>query len=110
MKTRRGYSETVQNAAKLLGAQIRQGRIARDWTAQQLADRAGITKPTLLKAEHGDPSVALGTVFDLAVLVGVPLYFEDRGQLAREARAAQERTALLARRVRPVEPEPDYDF
>lgn len=110
MKPQRTYSETVQDTAKLLGAQVRQGRIARGWTTRQLAERAGISKATLLKAEHGDPTVTFGTVLDLAVLVGVPLYFEDRARLAREARDAQERAVLLARRVRPTEREPDYDF
>jgi transcriptional regulator with XRE-family HTH domain len=111
MKRQRVYSETVRDAAQLLGAQVRQGRIERSWTIRHLAERAGVDKNTVVKVEHGDPTVALGIAFDLAVLVGVPLFFDDRSRLAAEARSAQDRTALLARRVRPAgEPEPDYDF
>jgi transcriptional regulator with XRE-family HTH domain len=110
MKRTRIYSETVLDIARLLGAQVRQARIQREWTVRELAERAGISAPTLLKVEHGDPSVALGTAFDLAVLTGVPLFFEDRVRLASEASRAQERTVLLARRVRPSAEEPDYDF
>ena len=77
---------------------------------RDLAERAGISAPTLLKVEHGDPSVSLGTALDLAVLTGVPLFFEDRDRLASEARQARERSVLLAQRVRPTVGEPDYDF
>lgn len=110
MKQARAYSTTVRSAAQLLGAQVRQGRIQREWTVRQLAERAGISTNTLLKVEHGDPSVALGTAFDLAVLVGVPLFFEDRNRLGTEALRAQDRATLLARRVRPSTEEPDYEF
>lgn len=111
MKRTRAYSETVRHVAQLLGAQVRQGRIERQWTIRQMAERAGIDKNTVSKVEHGDPSVALGTALDLAVLVGVPLFFDDRARLATEARRERETATLLAQRVRPrAEPEPDYDF
>ena len=110
MRKERHYSETVRHAAQLLGSQVRQGRIQRQWTVRQLAERAQISTNTLLKVEHGDPTVALGIAFDLAVLVGVPLFFDDRERLKSEARRETERTALLAQRVRPTAEEPDYDF
>lgn len=110
MKRARTHPEVVHRAAQLLGAQVRQGRIAREWRVRHLAERAGISTNTLLKVERGDPTVALGTAFDLAVLVGVPLFYEDRDRLAAEAPREQERARLLARRVRPGGAEPDYDF
>ncbi len=110
MRPKRHFSETVLHAAGLFGAQVRQGRIRRGWTVRELAERAGISTDTVLKVEHGQPSVALGTAFDLAVLVGVPLYYDDRGRLATEATLAAERATLMARRVRPVAVEPDYEF
>jgi transcriptional regulator with XRE-family HTH domain len=111
MKRTRTYSETVRNAAELLGAQVRQGRITRGWTIRELADRAGIDKSTVVKVERGEPTVALGTAFDLAVLVGVPLFYEDRSRLASEARRERETATLMGRRVRHgAEPDIDYDF
>jgi len=100
----------VQDAARLLGTQVRQGRIARHWTIQELAERGGISKNTVVKVEHGNPSVALGTALDLAVLVGVPLFYADRSRLSDESRRSQERATLIARRVRPTHDVPDYDF
>jgi transcriptional regulator with XRE-family HTH domain len=110
VKRTRVYPQAVKHAAELLGAQVRQGRITRGWTVRGLAERAGISPGTLLKVERGDPSVALGTAFDVAVLVGVPLFYEDRDRLGSEAARQRERAVLLARRVRPSEEAPDYDF
>ena len=110
MAHKRAYSETVRSAAALLGAQVRAGRIQRGWTVRELAERGGISTPTLLKVEHGDPSVAFGTALDLAVLTGVALFYDDRARLPAEAARARERATLLARRVRPSGEEPDYEF
>ena len=110
MARQRAFSDAVRNATSLLGAQIREGRIRRGWTVRSLAERAQISPTTLLKVEHGDPSVALGTAFDLAVLVGVPLFSEDREHVAEEAVRARDRLTLISRRVRPAEPVEDYDF
>lgn len=110
MKRTRIYPEVVLRAAELLGAQIRQGRIGREWTVRDLAERAGISTGTLVRVERGDPTVAIGTVFDVATLVGVPLFYEDQGRLSAEAARERERAVLLARRVRPRGDEPDYDF
>ncbi|MGH2843110.1 MAG: helix-turn-helix domain-containing protein [Solirubrobacteraceae bacterium] len=108
MATRHSYLEVVNDAAALLGAQIRDGRARRGWTVRELADRAQLSTKTLLKAEHGDPTVALGTALQLAALVGVPLFGGDERQLAIEARAAR---TLLNRRVRrATEPDADLDF
>ncbi len=46
-------------------------------TDRDLADRADIDKKTLSKVERGDPTVAIGTVFEVAGLVGVSLFAPD---------------------------------
>ena len=67
---------------------------------QELADRAGITKFTLGKVERGDLTVGLGVAFEVAALVGVPLFHEDRPQLSADLDRARDRIALLPQRVR----------
>jgi len=108
-KHRHAYPPTVHEAAELLGAEIRQARLARRWTVRELAERAGITPTTLQKVEHGNPSVALGTAFDAATLVGVPLFYRDGSRLAEEA-ARLRRPTLLPRAVRHRGGELDDDF
>lgn len=99
-KRTRAYSRTVRQAAELLGSQVRETRIERRWTVRELAERAGISTSTLLKVEQGDPSVTLGVAFDVAALVGVPLFHEDRSDLGAELGRRRERLTLLPQRVR----------
>jgi transcriptional regulator with XRE-family HTH domain len=62
---------------------------------QELADRVGITNPTMRKIERGDPTVGLGVAFEAAVLLGVLLFHEDRSIQQRESRQVEERLARL---------------
>jgi transcriptional regulator with XRE-family HTH domain len=100
MKAPRPYSRYAADAARLLGEQIRAARRQRRWSQDELAGRAGVTADTLRKVEHGNPRVALGTAFELAALVGVPLFHEDRARLALELDRVEARSALLPQRVR----------
>jgi transcriptional regulator with XRE-family HTH domain len=108
-KRQHAYSPTVYDAASLLGAEITQARLARRWTVRELAERAGISPATLQKVERGNPSVALGTAFDAATLVGVPLFYADGARLADEATRAR-RPSVLPRAVRHPKRELDNEF
>ncbi|HWT89720.1 MAG TPA: helix-turn-helix transcriptional regulator [Solirubrobacterales bacterium] len=83
-----------------MGAQIRIGRLERRWTAQELAERVGVSLVTLRKIERGDPSVGLGIAFEAATLTGVPLFYEERSRLSAELRRAGDRLAVLPSRAR----------
>lgn len=109
MKRPRTYSPATLEAAELLGARIRERRLGRRWTMQNLADRIGVTPVTVHKIEHGDPSVGLGLAFEAAALVGVPLFDEDPRLRAMEAQRASERLAVLPRSARALT-EPSDDF
>jgi len=110
MRKPRTDSTPALDAAKVLGLELARARRERRWTAKELAERAGISLVTLRKVERGDPSVALGTFFDVAVLLGVPLFNVDRSELPALVARGQERLALLPARVRePVGPVRD-DF
>jgi transcriptional regulator with XRE-family HTH domain len=53
----------VPRLARLLsgfGNQLKLARLRRKYSSELVAQRAGITRPTLLKIERGDPSVSLG--------------------------------------------------
>lgn len=90
------------DAARTLGAQIRMARHERGWTAADLAARIGVSARTIQALEAGSPSTAIGTVFNAAVMVGVPLFgVEDSYELARMRRRGEERLALIGHRVRP---------
>jgi transcriptional regulator with XRE-family HTH domain len=100
MKRARTYSPYALEAASLLGEQIGVARRERRWSQRDLAERAGITPQTLGKVERGDPSVGLGTAFELATLTGVALFHDDRAPLSLDLDRTRARSALLPARVR----------
>lgn len=94
------FSRQTVDAARILGLEIARGRRAMRWTAEELAQRAGITRVTLRNVEEGSPRVALGIYFELAVLVGIDLFGADRRGLADLVTRSRERLELLPERVR----------
>jgi transcriptional regulator with XRE-family HTH domain len=100
MKRPGTYSTLTLEAARLLGDKVRLGRKHRGWTMGELAERVGASHPTIRKIEIGDPSVALGTAFEAAVLVGVPLFDEDTARREAESDRVAAQLAVLPVSVR----------
>ncbi len=104
----RTYSRHTRQAAALLARQVRLGRKQRKWTERELADRAGISRATLKKIEKGDLGVAIGLVFEVAVLVGVALFDAEPAAVAVHIARTDDKLALLPSVVRkPREPVDD---
>jgi len=110
MAKERAYSRYTREAATLLAKQIQLGRKQRKWTEHDLADRAGISRATLQKIEKGDLGVAVGLVFEVAALVGVPLFDDEPRSLASHIARTDDRLALLPRAVRKRRKPVDDDF
>lgn len=106
----RTYSRYTRDAARLLARQIRLGRKQRRWSEHDLADRAGISRATLQKIEKGDLGVAVGLVFEVAALVGVALFDDDRSALATHIARSEDKLALLPNAVRTPRAQVDDDF
>ncbi len=110
MKRKRSYSRSTRQALSILGKLIRIGRTERSMTAQELADRAGISRTTLYNIEKGKPGPEIGTVFEVASIVGVRLFqYDDRTLQMHNARL-DEKLTLLPQSVRPSSKEVDDDF
>jgi transcriptional regulator with XRE-family HTH domain len=104
------YSSPARAGVRLLGAEIARERKQARVTAADLAERARISLVTLRKVERGEPSVAIGTVFEVAVLLGIDLLGTPEQVRDRTGRA-HESLALLPQRVRhPAAGEVDDDF
>jgi len=54
-----------------LGARLRAARLRRGMTQEALAERVGVSIPTLGKLEAGDPSTSLATVLRALTVLGL---------------------------------------
>ena len=110
MTKRRTYSKYAQEAAALLGEHIKLGRKQKKWTENNLADRAGISRATLQKIENGEMSCAIGLAFEVATLVGVNLFEQDKHPLSRQILQTRDKVAILPQRIKTEKKEVDDDF
>ena len=96
----RTYSRYSRDASSLLGGLIRAARKERKLTAQEVADRVGISRGLLQRIEKGDLKCEIGAVFEVAVIVGVKLFDADETTLTRHIRQTEDKLALLPKSVR----------
>jgi transcriptional regulator with XRE-family HTH domain len=110
VKKTRSYLPTTQHALNVLGSQIAIARRELGWTAAELAERLGVNAQLVARIEKGAPGTAIGTVFEAAVLTGVPLYGVDPADLEDLADRQRARLALLPARTRARHAEVSDDF
>jgi len=110
MIKQRAYSKYAKEAVFLLGQHIQLGRKKHKWSEQNLAVRAGISRATLQKIEAGEMSPSIGLVFEVAALVGVPLFEQDSQALATSIELTQSKIALLPKRIKSKTKVVDDDF
>lgn len=109
-KPARTYSRYSLEALRLLGVLLRTARIEKKMGTQALAERAGISRDLLYRIEKGDPRCEIGVVFELASILGVPLFEPDAGALHKRMRDAGDRLALLPRAVHAPRDQVKDDF
>jgi len=109
-KSTRIYSAYTLEAAHLLGKLVRLGRAQKKITTQDLADRAGISRGLLLRIEKGNPKCEIGTVFEVAALVGVTLFNADSDALSSNVEHIEDKLALLPKTIHKSRKAIDDDF
>jgi transcriptional regulator with XRE-family HTH domain len=94
---------SVERLLQTLGANIRLARLRRKLSAALVAERAGMSRPTLRSIERGDPGVTLGAVANVLHALGLE---KDLGlvgrddELGRKLQDAELETKSRAPRVR----------
>lgn len=56
---------------KALGVRLRAARMRRRMTQEVMAERVGVSVPTIAKLESGDPSTSLATVLRILTVLGL---------------------------------------
>ncbi len=87
-------------ALKTFGEMIKLARRERKLSQNNLAQRLNVSRYSIIAIEKGDPTVAIGMVFEAAVIVGIPLLAADLQELQKLSHTITSFNALLPKRVR----------
>ena len=68
---KRALLPSQQRTLTTLGENIKYARLRRDLSSDQVAERAGISRNTLIKIEKGDEGVAIGYYFRVLAVLGL---------------------------------------
>lgn len=68
---KRALLPSQQRTLITLGENIKYARLRRDLSSEQVAERAGISRNTLIKIEKGDEGVAIGYYFRVLTVLGL---------------------------------------
>lgn len=103
-------SHQSQAALRILATSIESARKRRRWSRAELAQRVGVTRATIGSIEAAAPGVAVGTVFEAATVLGVPLFSADEDRRAAYGAFKDAELALLPAYVRGDSRRVDDDF
>ena len=103
-------SNHARRTINTLAAMIAAARKERKMTQSELAQRLGVSRLTVRAIEQGSPGVAVGTVFEAAVIVGIPLLAEDKKELDKLATSIAAIARVLPKRGRGKNQVVDDDF
>lgn len=106
----RPTSRYAKEAAELLGLLIRRARIERKMTAQEVAERAGMSRGLVHRIEKGDLSTSVGAVFEVASVVGLRLFDQDARGMTLKTIEARSVNTLLPQAVRTSTGQVNDDF
>jgi transcriptional regulator with XRE-family HTH domain len=103
-------SKVTKIALKTLGEMIKAARKSQSVPQRLLAERLGISVKTVTKIEKGQAGVAIGTVFEAADILGVPLLSSDPNHLQQWHKTLLEFNAILPNRTQMKDDEIDDNF
>src|SRR4051812_4068863 len=109
-KTQRPLSPYAADAVRLLGQLLRKSRIEKRMTTTEVAVRSGISRGLLHRIESGDPGCTIGAAFEVAAIVGLPLFDAKESTLGHALQANREVMRLLPRSIRRQRTEVNDDF
>jgi len=108
----RTYSRYTEEAITLLAKLIRAARLERKLSAQEVAERAGISRSMLQRIEKADLKCEIGAVFEVANIVGVNLFNAEPSSftMTRQIKQTEDKLALLPQNARKKTKVVDDDF
>ena len=90
---------SLQRRLAEVGENLRLARLRRKLSATQVAERAGITRPTLRAIENGDPSASFGAYANVLFCLGLEGDLEMLGRDDELGRKLQDAELTVKRRA-----------
>lgn len=103
-------STAPRHALKVLGKLIRVARIKHNHSQSNLAIRLHVTRQTIINIEKGSPHVAIGTIFEAAYILGIPLLSGESASLSQWESVLTNFSGLLPKKTRSLKRKTDNDF
>ena|SRR3990167_2232446 len=103
-------SHLTHKTLKTLGRLIQVARRDRSVSQANLAERLGVTRQTVLAIEKGDSKVAIGTVFEAAYILGIPLFATDKDSISKWQAVLINFSGILPKRARSKKQKISDDF
>lgn len=100
MASPRSIPIPVARSLRKLGSDLRDARRRRRISTQVMAERAGISRTTLSKAEKGDPGVSVGTVATLFFILGLDERLSTVADIRHDTVGLDLSDELLPQRIR----------
>jgi ribosome-binding protein aMBF1 (putative translation factor) len=105
----RTYSPYTKKATHLFAQLIQLKRKERGITQKGLADRVRVSRAMVQRIEAGDPKCEIGVVFEIAFLLGIQLFGEEKTHTTL-MESLQDKISLLPASVRESKQEVSSDF
>lgn len=99
--TERSLPLPVRRALRKLGRDIRDARLRRRIPAAVVAERASISRTTLVKLEKGDPGVSVGIFSTVLFVLGMGDRLSELADIHRDEQGLALDEERLPKRIRP---------
>lgn len=100
MALHRSIPVPVARSLRKLGSDLCDARRRRRISTQVMAERAGISRTTLSKAEKGDPGVSVGTLATLLFILGLDDRLSEVADVRHDTVGLDLSDELLPQRIR----------
>ncbi len=94
------HSRYSTDAVLLMSNLIKVARKERKLTTQEIADRAGISRGLVQRIEKGDMKCGIGSVFEVAAILGIQLFDADESSLSTHIRHSEDKLTLMPKTIR----------